>query len=153
MSSPLLRARQTAEPLSVSHNLPIVIDTELSEWDREATSYIPMEELRVTRDERWLALAEGRLDTFDVDPNLFQRGVVEAVERLIEANPGRKVAVVCHGGVINAYLAHILGTSKLMFFEPRYTSINRVAAARSGERSVLSLNETAHLRRTALLDR
>ena len=31
-----------------------------------------------------------------------------AMERLIGANPGRKVAVVSHGGVINAYLAHIL---------------------------------------------
>ena len=112
-----------------------------------------MEELRVTRDERWLALAEGRLDSFDVDPDQFQRGVVEALERLVEANPGRKVAVVCHGGVINAYLAHILGTTKLMFFEPRYTSISRVAAARSGQRSVLALNETAHLRGTSLLDR
>ena len=36
------------------------------------------------------------------------------------------------------------------FFYPNYTSIHRVAAARSGERSVLSLNETCHLRGTGL---
>jgi 2,3-bisphosphoglycerate-dependent phosphoglycerate mutase len=153
VSSPLLRARQTAEPVSGTHNLPLVIDEELAEWDREATSYIPIEELRVARDERWLAMAEGRLEAFDVDPDQFQQGVVRAMERLVEANPGRKVAVVSHGGVINAYLAHILGTTRLMFFEPRYTSINRVVAARSGQRSVLALNETAHLRGTPLLDR
>lgn len=153
MASPLLRARQTAAPISEVHNLPLVIDEELSEWDREATSYIPIEELRVTRDERWRAVAEGRLEAFDVDPDQFQRGVVAAVERLIDANPGRKVAVVSHGGVINAYLAHVLGTSRLMFFEPRYTSVSRVVAARSGQRSVLALNETAHLRGTSLLDR
>lgn len=153
VSSPLRRARETAEPISQTHNLALVVDDELSEWDREATSYIPIEELRVTRDERWVAMAEGRLEAFDVDPGQFQEGVVRAVEHLVAANPGRKVAVVCHGGVINAYLAHILGTSRLLFFEPRYSSINRVVAARSGQRSVLSLNETAHLRGTALLDR
>ena len=32
-----------------------------------------------------------------------------------------------------------------MFFEPRYTSINRFLAARSGERNLVSLNEAAHL--------
>jgi probable phosphoglycerate mutase len=58
---------------------------------------------------------------------------------------------VCHGGVINAYLTHILGIEDPSgFFYPNYTSIHRVAAARSGERSVLTINETAHLRGTGL---
>jgi probable phosphoglycerate mutase len=36
------------------------------------------------------------------------------------------------------------------FFYPNYTSIHRVAAARSGERSVVTINETSHLRSTGL---
>ena len=36
------------------------------------------------------------------------------------------------------------------FFYPNYTSIHRVAAARSGERNVLTLNETYHLCGTGL---
>ena len=36
------------------------------------------------------------------------------------------------------------------FFYPNYTSIHRVAAARSGERSILAINETSHLRHTGL---
>ena len=36
------------------------------------------------------------------------------------------------------------------FFYPNYTSIHRIAAARSGERSILTINETAHLRGTGL---
>ena len=36
------------------------------------------------------------------------------------------------------------------FFYPNYTSIHRVAAARSGERSVVTINETSHLRNTGL---
>jgi hypothetical protein len=33
-----------------------------------------------------------------------------------------------------------------MFFDPGYTSVQRFFAASSGERSVASLNELAHLR-------
>jgi probable phosphoglycerate mutase len=145
-SSPLRRAIETAAPVAAAHGVEVVIDDELAEFDREATSYIPYEELKVTRDERFLAMVDGRLDDYGVDPAAFQGGVVAAIERVITANPSRVVAVVCHGGVINAYLAHILGIDKLLFFLPDYTSISRVVAARTGERSVASLNERAHLR-------
>jgi probable phosphoglycerate mutase len=58
------------------------------------------------------------------------------------------VAVVCHGGVINAYLSSVLGIDPILFFEPYYTCVNRVLAARTGERSILSVNETGHLEGT-----
>ena len=58
---------------------------------------------------------------------------------------------MCHGGVINSYLAHVLGLGgQPSFFYPNYTSIHRVAAAASGERSIVTINETAHLRGTGL---
>jgi probable phosphoglycerate mutase len=47
--------------------------------------------------------------------------------------------------VINVYLAALLGLERHLWFEPAYTSVSRVAAARSGPRSVVTLNETAHL--------
>jgi probable phosphoglycerate mutase len=149
-SSPMQRARETAAAIAVAHGLEVEVDDELAEFDREAVSYIPFEELRATRDERFLAMAEDRLEDLDVDPQAFQKGIVQAVERVIAANPGRKVGVVCHGGVINAYVAHILDIPKLLFFEPGYTSINRIAASRAGHRSVVALNELAHLRNVEL---
>jgi probable phosphoglycerate mutase len=82
---------------------------------------------------------------------VFQQGVVTAMEHIITGNPGASVAVVCHGGVINAYLAHILGIDRPLWFEPKYTSIHRVLASRRGDRSLECLNETAHLRGTDLL--
>jgi 2,3-bisphosphoglycerate-dependent phosphoglycerate mutase len=145
-SSPMRRAVQTATPVAAVHGVELVIDEELAEFDREATSYIPYEELKATRDDRFLAMVEGRFDHYDVDPATFQRGVVTAMEHIVTANPGKVVAVVCHGGVINAYLGNILGIDRLLFFEPGYTSISRVVAARTGERSLVSLNETTHLR-------
>ena len=36
------------------------------------------------------------------------------------------------------------------FFYPNYTSINRVAASRGGDRTIVTVNETSHLRHTGL---
>ena len=151
-SSPLRRALETAAPVATAHGLDVVVDEELAEFDRDASSYIPVEELKATADERWTAMVEGRFDESDIDPAAFARTVVGAVERVVAANPGRSVAVVCHGGVVNTYLGHVLGITRPLWFEPRYTSVSRVAASRSGIRSVVSVNETAHLRGTGLLD-
>jgi probable phosphoglycerate mutase len=78
--------------------------------------------------------------------------VLDAVETIINDHRGERVAVVCHGGIINGYLSHILGLGEFArgFFYPNYTSINRVAAASSGERSIVTVNETSHLRGTGL---
>jgi len=53
--------------------------------------------------------------------------------------------VACHGGVINAYLTHVLGlTDQDMFFRPAHASVHRVTFL--GERRVIdAVNETAHL--------
>jgi probable phosphoglycerate mutase len=151
-SSPLQRARETAAPIAAAHNLAVTVDEELAEFDREANSYIPIEELKATGDPRYRIMAEGRIEEMGAtDPEAFTAGVVLAMERVIEANAGRTAAVVCHGGVINLYLGHVLGIERRMFFEPAYTSISRVVASRSGVRSVRSLNEVAHLRNTGLL--
>ena len=151
VSSPMRRAQETAAPVAAAHGLPIVIDEELAEFDREASDYVPYEELKATQDPRFVAMADDRLSELAVDPDAFQAGVVAALDRVIEANPGRTVAVFCHGGVINAYTAHVAGTARLLWFETAYTSISRVAASRAGHRSVVTLNETPHLRGTGLL--
>ena len=56
----------------------------------------------------------------------------------------KRVAVVCHGGVINSYMAHIIGADYDMFFRPGHTSIN-VAAAGGGRRVLRTLNDVHHL--------
>jgi probable phosphoglycerate mutase len=150
-SSPMQRARETAAPLATALGVDVVVDSELAEYDREATSYIPIEELKANKDERWLAMVEGSFEDRGVDPVEFKKGVVRAMEHIITGNPGGSIAVVCHGGVINAYLAHILGIDRPLWFEPKYTSIHRVLASRRGDRSLQALNETAHLRGTNLL--
>ena len=145
--SPLRRAVQTAEPVSAALGLTAMVDDELAEFDRHSHFYIPIEELREEKDERWDDLIAGRWGTDgEVDPQTFKEVVVEAVERVIAMHRGETVAIVCHGGVINAYYAHLLGLDFPMFFEPAYTSISRVLASSGGHRQVKSINEHAHVR-------
>jgi 2,3-bisphosphoglycerate-dependent phosphoglycerate mutase len=153
VSSPMVRARETAAPVAAAHGLDVIIDDDLAEFDRDANSYIPYEEMKASKDPRFLAMVEGNLEDFETDPLEFQAAVVAAIERVIEANPSRTVAVVCHGGVINAYTAHVAGISKVMWFETQYASISRVVASSrpGGPRSIVTLNETPHLRGTGLL--
>jgi 2,3-bisphosphoglycerate-dependent phosphoglycerate mutase len=146
LSSPLRRARETAQVVADELGLDAEVVDGLMEYDARADYYIPVEELRETRDHHWRAMIEGRWEELGgEDPDRFQRRIVPCVDAIIERFPGGRVVAVCHGGVINVYLAALLGLERHLWFEPGYTSISRVAAARTGERSVVTLNETAHL--------
>jgi probable phosphoglycerate mutase len=151
-ASPLRRARETAQPVAEAQHLDVILSDGIAEYDRDASAYIPVEQLKAEGGPAWQDVLAGTVHQAQgVDPNEFRAVVVETVEAIIAAAPGQKAAAVCHGGVINSYLTHILGIDDpTAFFYPNYTSIHRIAAARTGERSVLSLNETHHLRGTGL---
>lgn len=144
-ASPLLRARETAQPLESSHGLEARIEAGVTEFDAAADHYIPLEELKAQDYPRWQALMSSGF-YLEGEAETFRATVVEALERIIAAHAGARVAVVCHGGVINAWTSHVLELDRIFLFEPVYTSVSRYLAASSGERSVMSLNETAHLR-------
>jgi broad specificity phosphatase PhoE len=145
--SPLRRALETARPLCKVLGLEAVVSEGVAEFDRNSREYVPVEELRATNDPRWEKLLRGEWDGVDEDPSIFKARVVATVEDMIARHPGGRVVVVCHGGVINQYLAHVLGIeTHIGFFYPKYTSIHRVMAARSGQRSIVSINEASHLR-------
>ncbi len=140
--SPMARARQTSEPLERLTGLTATVVEGVKEYDAEHHSYTPVEVLRQDK-EAWRK--------FVAQENQTERGewvdaVAASIEDLIGQHRGERIAVVCHGGVINAWATTTLGIGPKMFFNPDYTSINRFMAASSGERSIISLNETAHLR-------
>jgi probable phosphoglycerate mutase len=144
-SSPMARAKETADPLSEVKGIEITIESGIAEFDNQSSVYIPMEELKAKDYKRWLELVEGGFsEQFDLTS--FKKEALESIEKIILENSGKRVAAVCHGGVINVWAAHVLGIDKYLFFPPEYTSINRFRASSSGVRSLISLNETGHLR-------
>ena len=143
-ASPMRRAVQTAEPLAKVKGLDIELREGVAEYDRKSDLYIPVEQLKELDYDRWKKLMTGEI--VEADFPEFAKAVISALEAIIDENSGKRVAVACHGGVINVWTSHVIGFEPKMFFNPNYTSINRFMAASSGEKSVVSLNEYHHLK-------
>ena len=133
--------------LAAACSLSIETRDGLAEFDRASSWYVPMEELRAAGDSRWNDIMEGRLqEAYGVDLDAFRRDAIAAVEAVVVEHPGERVAVITHGGVINAFVRHVLASTRSGIFTPHYTSVTRVLASRSGVRTLLSLNDIVHLR-------
>ncbi len=146
-TSPLRRARETAHPLAHRFGLDPEVEEDIAEFDRHAEAYVPLEELKASNDPRWQQMLDGGyFAEGDLTASEFQAAVVGAIDRIVAANQSRTAVVVCHGGVINAYVGHVLGLDEFMVFEPVYTGITRVRASSRGHRMIVTLNEFAHLR-------
>ena len=146
ISSPYLRALETARAIGTVIGLPVEIDDDLREWSGEARQhYITPELLGDT--ERGRAFAEGRFADFvpEHDHEDLTRRMTAAVTRAAQRWPGRTVVLVSHGGAINNLLAHRLGLIETFFFNPGYTSLSRLQVQPSGRMVTVSINETAHL--------
>lgn len=149
-SSPMQRARQTAEHISSRIGLEVLIEDGIAEYDRQSEMYIPIEEVKRSDDPEiqahWRALAEDRLEDLIEDAHTFRPRVADTVARIIATHPSQRVLAVCHGGVINVALAEVIGLERSLWFEPAYASVHRIVASRAGIRSIASINETGHLR-------
>jgi len=146
VTSPVRRARETAAPLGRLLGIEPEVVPGIGEFDARDASYIPFEEM--SRDhEKFGAMVEGRWTDIEgwEDPEAFRSVAVAALEGVIERFAGGRVAVFTHAGIVNVFLGHVLGIERVLWFYPGYTSVSRVAASREGPRSVVSVNETAHL--------
>jgi broad specificity phosphatase PhoE len=146
-TSPFQRARETAAPVERLTGLTATVLDDLREWDTDVTHpYTPPEQIRAD-DPRSLALSEGRYEDFvpDLDWNAFRARARRGMQTILDANPGGRVAVVCHGGITNTYLATVLGLPRMFWFHPDYTSVSRVRRMPGGRIVLHSVNETGHL--------
>ena len=110
-SSTMLRAIETAAPFAAAAGLELATHDGIREYDRESGVYIPSEELKREDYAAWQAVV-------DRDMSEFQDTVVETLEGVVRENQGRRVAVFCHGGVINVWAAHVLKTPPEALLQP-----------------------------------
>ncbi|WP_233159590.1 histidine phosphatase family protein [Pseudonocardia sp. MH-G8] len=144
-TSPLARARETAAPLAAALGVePVVVD-ELREYDADSSHYVPVHEMPRLDPAAWQRMLAGLLPE-SVDLPAFTRRIAGGFERVVAAHPGRETAVVvAHAGVVNTWLAHLLGLDRPLVFPLDYTGVTRVLAGRDGRRVVRTVNETAHV--------
>jgi probable phosphoglycerate mutase len=149
VTSPLTRARQTAEPLARAVGLePEVVDG-VAEYDRDDASYVPAEVTRamVKRGEIEAGSFRDPLTVLgEVERDRWIGGVADAFRTIAATHPGERVAVVCHGMVTSVWFARMLGIDDTMRFVPDYCGVSRVLASGSTDIvTVRSFNETHFL--------
>ncbi|MFW0783673.1 histidine phosphatase family protein [Gordonia sp. CPCC 206044] len=147
VSSPVRRALQTAQHVGAAIAVRPTVDERLVELSHGWTTYGAAAGYS-DRQQLFDDMNAGRLGANTFDPEQFRARVVAGVDAAARADASA-VAVFCHGGVINAYLSYVLGTSHMFFTDPFYTSVSRILVS-DGRREVLSLNEIDHLRNSVV---
>jgi 2,3-bisphosphoglycerate-dependent phosphoglycerate mutase len=150
-ASNLERALETGRQIARHHELEVTVLPELREVELfrdvpEGTTLLDAVDpilLRGAR-ERWVRDRRWDVYPYSETGDEFRHRVLMAVEGIVATHPGQRVVVACHGGVINAVTASILGVREDMFFRPAHASVHRVAAL-DERRVIWSLNETHHL--------
>lgn len=154
-SSPMRRARETVEPYAEAAGVDVVFDDDLAEGYVGEWEGKPFEEI-LASDERLLQRVRNQEPIYGHAPGVegiapFRARVHGAIEGLVQRHPDGNVVVVCHGGVINAYVAPLLGVDHEMFFIPENTSMNSVIVD-DDVRRVRFLNDYLHLSDPRLFD-
>ena len=161
VSSHLRRAVQTAAAISAATGVRTEVEPELEEVRIDATARqrrygdraSPASALEPDpHDYTTAAMAMVRLATrtrWSGSPGVesgadLRRRTVGAVERVIAAHPRGVLAVVAHGGTINAILAHWAGIDHDMWFVPWHTGISAVLVSGT-QRTLLTVNDATHL--------
>jgi broad specificity phosphatase PhoE len=161
-SSPIPRARQTADAIATASGLATQIDAELREVELGPIGRRPDAETNAADTARLLrerlleiarvAVLSGTWSSIPgSEPSAqLRRRLTAAILRIAARHPGQRVAVVSHGGAINAYIAEILGIDRDYFFPAANTSVSMVRV--KGQRQMLfALNDISHLREANLL--
>lgn len=145
-TSPLERARRTAEIVAAEIGIRVACVEELRELSLGTWEGRTVDEIRSLPGDpyaQWVRDPVACLPPGAEPLSAVQERVVRAVGGICAAHPnGDEVLVVCHGGVISAYLAHCLGLplSAIWRLSLANGSLTEVAPPR-----VLSVNDTVHL--------
>lgn len=144
ISSPLQRARATAQPLAQATGLKLDVVEGWAEADRNTTRYRSMQTLHAQSAGEWARFLQDPIRYLGADPDAFRTEVLDAMGRALALPGNSRVAVFTHGMVINTVLSHLLGLNSLVHFAPGYGSFTRLGARSSTQVGVVSVNELGH---------
>lgn len=148
-TSPLLRARQTAEVIAEPHGLGVEIVDDLIEVDVGDWEGRPWDEIEKTNPEEYrLFMSDASVNPYLGGENMtvvYDR-VVPVFERLMAENLGRTIVVVAHNVVNRVYLTHLLHMPLKKYRSiPQHNCGLNVLRHRNGEVKLVTLNAVEHL--------
>ncbi len=146
-SSQLLRANSTAVAIAQHHGLDVIVNPDLEEvklgdWSngefRRRAALADPDFIAWTTQGTWDGIPGGEGDA------VFRARVTKAIHSTAQQHFGQTIAIVAHGGVINAFIAQILGSSRTMWFTIENTSITIVKVGTTSS-SFQVINDCQHL--------
>jgi 2,3-bisphosphoglycerate-dependent phosphoglycerate mutase len=159
-SSPLRRCLETAAPLAERLGMTPIIAQSLKEIKLGNVRPLPeggqdLAALTKALQERQLDIVRiaGETGHWDAIPDseqssAFRRRVLQTLDEIVSKHIGQRILAFTHGGVINAYIAEVLGLKKDFFFPAANTSITIVRASEK-QRVLYVLNDIGHIMRPA----
>jgi broad specificity phosphatase PhoE len=149
VSSPLQRARKTAEAVAESTGAPIVVDENLAEGDFGAWEGLTFAEAGAKWPDEmaaWMASPDAAPPGGESFATVALR-VLAAIDRVIETHRHEKVVVVSHVTPIKTVVCRaLLAPPEAMFrINLDVASLSRVDCFDNGTAVVRSLNDTSHL--------
>ena len=143
--SPERRAQQTARIVAGTGATPVHVLEGLAEIEfdpeRAAGASPSSYALRFVRSPRW-----DSLPGFERGP-LFRRRTIQTIERVLAISAARRVLLITHASVINAYLSMLLSVPADRFFTPEHTAVS-IVRWRDGRYALRCLNDVSHLSAT-----
>jgi probable phosphoglycerate mutase len=144
ISSPLLRARQTAHIISAEVHCEIVVVDALTEMTRAELRRIVVAELT----ERWpFGMREARIQRAENMRAALLGRLSGALNPYTVESTSERLIAVAHGGVIWGTLAHYFPQDRARFSRGRQVanaSVTRIRITPAGA-ELIAFNETAHL--------
>lgn len=150
-SSKLARAHDTGKAIASSYGHEVHVDERLNEVRifRDVPEQQSFEQ--AVGPEKASATINRMIETLKWDSlplgegsDEFRSRVHTAIWDIVRQHPSKRIAIACHGGVINAFLAEEYGLDRDFLFRPAHAGITRVRF--SGDRAImLTGNEIGHL--------
>jgi probable phosphoglycerate mutase len=150
-SSPLQRARTTADAVAAKLSLDVIERDFLMERDVGEIAGLTGPEVGerypAWREKRYLEFAQDIVPGYEHD-DIFRERVIPNMLALIESHPEDEVVVITHGGVIGAFYRHVLGITQRGTFSIANAALStyEVRNGDAAKGQILTLNDACHLR-------
>jgi probable phosphoglycerate mutase len=146
-ASPLRRTQETAFAIADQMGLEVIprhdlVEVQMGRADLDIRTLPEIEQAEIAR----RIVEDGTWDAFPGSEGsaVARKRCQTAIDEIIAAHPGQRVAVVCHAGFIQTYVSVVLDHPRDYIFYPFNASIASIRA--KGDRRVIwRLNDVAHL--------
>lgn len=149
ITSPLLRAAQTADVIGAAGGLAPVAEPALMEYDVGEISGLTGEEIRERHPHVAGAYARGERPLFagEEGREAFAARLSDVLARLTAGPEGETTVAVAHGGVVSAVCHLLIGLdlNRPGIFQVANCSLTVIGRERSGRLAIRSHNDVCHL--------